>query len=603
MSIPSHNARNDPFMAKLRKGDAAALVIGGAASFLTGFWIAPAFEGGGLSQTLEFIRENDMLFRLTRPSLWEWSPTGLKAAVLCLAIYLGVMFFVITEVKNRRSGEEYGSAQWANNRTVNERYSDGRHPLENRLLTQNVAISYDTHAHQRNLNTLVIGGSGAGKTRNYTKPNVYNCNTSLVLTDPSGEVLQSCGHLYEERGYELQVFDINKFENSMHYNPFAYIREEKDIDQLVTVLIRSTTPPRIASKDPFWENAEKTLISALMFYLWKEAPVCERNFPTLIRLLGMLKADNRERSRIDEMMFRLPPEHMARKRYEAYRIAAKDTAASIIISVNVRLEPLSLTTVEDIMRDNEIDIEALGRKKTALFCIISDEDTTFNCIAAMLFTQIFRVLYDQADHNGSRMLDVPVHMLMEEAANIAMPEDFTSILSTMRKRNITCSVVYQDISQIEARFGKEWESVLQNCDELLYLGGNSERTFEYISKLLGKETIDIQNTSKTEGWRGSYSVNRQRTGRELLTPDEVRTIRNTDAILFIRGEDPVLDRKYDISTHPNCRYTLDGKGDAFYYPSYVDRYRDERRPVFGTVVFTESERKELEEAMKNLRFL
>ena len=603
MSIPQHNARTDSTFAKMKPQDLFLMITLAILSFLSGFWLGPAFSGGGLNYTLEYFDSHDITQIILHPSMWDFSRSGFKTAIVLLVIYVTIVLFVLESAKNRRGGEEYGSAQWANNSAINNKYSDRKNPLDNRILTQNVAISYDSYNHQRNLNSIVVGGSGASKTRSYTKPNVFNMNTSLVLTDPNGEVLQSCGHMYEESGFELQVFDINRFTNSMHYNPFRYIKEEKDVDQLVTVLIKSTTPSTSAPKDPFWENAEKTLISALMFYLWQEAPYEEQNFATLLSMLRDLKADNSESCAVDVLMSRLPRDHMARKRYEAYKIAAKNTAASIIISVNVRLEPLSLTTVENIMKDNELDLEALGRKKVALFCIIPDNDTTFNCIAAMLFTQIFKVLYDQADQNKDKRLEVPVHVLMEEAANIALPDDYTSILSTMRKRNITSSMIFQDTSQIEAIYGKKWESIMQNCDELLYLGGNNKTTFEYISHLLGKETIDIQSTSKSGGFFGQYSVQQQRTGRELLTPDEVRTLDNSMAILFIRGEDPVLDRKYDLRTHPNCKLTADGGAEAFYYPAYVDRYREKHNPVYESSFMSEDMLERMTADMNNFVFL
>ena len=436
-------------------------------------------------------------------------------------------------------------------------------------MTQNVAIGLNEKKHRRNLNTLVCGGSGAGKTRFYCKPNLMQCNTSFVILDPKGEILRDVGYLLEKKGYEIKVLDLISMEKSHCYNPFVYIREDNDIQRLVTNLFKSTTPKGSQSNDPFWDTAASMLLLALIFYLHYEAPPIEQNFPMVMEMLraGSIEdEDDPSPSPLDNLFFDLAfeyPEHIALKYYRGYHSGSAKTLKSIQITLAARLEKFNLESLASLTSADELELEKIGKRKTALFALIPDNDTSFNFLVSILYTQLFQQLFYSADHIHGGRLPIPVHFLMDEFANVSLPDDFDKILSVMRSRGVSVSIILQNLAQLKALFDKQWESIIGNCDEFLYLGGNEQSTHKYVSEQLGKETIDTNTYGKSQGRNGSYSTNYQISGRELMTPDEVRMLDNKYAILFIRGERAVMDFKYDILKHPNVDLTADGKAPPY----------------------------------------
>ena len=500
---------------------------------------------------------------LNHPFQIQWTNSTLKTIDIFLIIYVLGVGMYLSSAKNYRRTEEYGSAKWANPNTVCKKYAN-RDYFANKVFSQNVRMGLDGKKHRRNLNTVVIGGSGAGKTRFYAKPNIMQCNTSFVVLDPKGEIIRSVGHLLEENGYVIKVIDLIDMSKSLGYNPFHYIQSDKDVLKLITNLIRNTTPKGSSTNDPFWEKSETALLEALMLYLYHYAPKDEQNFTMVMEMLNyaVVKEDEEDyESPLDELFKRLEmidSNSLALKQYKIYKQAAGKTAKSILISVGVRLAAFNLEELASLTKYDEMELEQIGERKTALFAIIPDNDSTFNFVVGMLYTQLFQMLYYQADYVHGGELPVPVHFLMDEFANVALPDEFDKLLSTMRSRQIFVSIILQNLAQIKALYKDSWESILGNCDETYYLGGNEQSTHKYISELLGKETLDTNTYGKSEGRSGNYSTNYQQTGRELLTADEVRLLDNNYGLLFIKGERPVKDKKYDLLKHPNIKQTLDG---------------------------------------------
>lgn len=520
--------------------------------------IAP-YSSGGLIYSLPYIIE-----AINHPFSFSWCDNTPRMILIFTLIYaIGVMVYLST-MKNYRRTVEYGSAKWANALNVNRKYASKNY-LENKLLSQNVRIGLNGKIHRRNLNTIVIGGSGAGKTRFYCKPNIMQCNTSFVVLDPKGEILRSEGYMLEKEGYVIKVIDLIDMSKSHGYNPFHYIQSDKDILKLITNLIRNTTPKGSQSMDPFWEKSETALLEALMLYLYHYAPEDEQNFTMVMEMLtyAEVKEDDEEyESPLDELFHhleRFDPDSLALKQYQIYKQAAGKTAKSILISVGVRLAAFNLDSMASLTRFDELELDKIGERKTALFAVIPDNDSTFNFLVGMLYTQLFQMLYYQADYVYGGELPIPVHFLMDEFANVALPDEFDKLLSTMRSRQIFVSIILQNLAQIKTLFKDSWESIVGNCDELYYLGGNEQSTHKFISEYLGKETLDTNTFGKSTGHSGSYSTNYQQTGRELLTPDEVRLLNNDYGLLFIRGELPIMDKKYDLLKHPNINETTDGK--------------------------------------------
>ena len=520
--------------------------------------IAP-YSSGGLIYSLPYISE-----AINHPFSFSWCDNTPRMILIFTLIYaIGVMVYLST-MKNYRRTVEYGSAKWANALNVNRKYASKNY-LENKLLSQNVRIGLNGKIHRRNLNTIVIGGSGAGKTRFYCKPNIMQCNTSFVVLDPKGEILRSEGYMLEKEGYVIKVIDLIDMSKSHGYNPFHYIQSDKDILKLITNLIRNTTPKGSQSMDPFWEKSETALLEALMLYLYHYAPEDEQNFTMVMEMLtyAEVKEDDEEyESPLDELFHHLErsdSDSLALKQYQIYKQAAGKTAKSILISVGVRLAAFNLDSMASLTRFDELELDKIGERKTALFAVIPDNDSTFNFLVGMLYTQLFQMLYYQADYVYGGELPIPVHFLMDEFANVALPDEFDKLLSTMRSRQIFVSIILQNLAQIKTLFKDSWESIVGNCDELYYLGGNEQSTHKFISEYLGKETLDTNTFGKSTGHSGSYSTNYQQTGRELLTPDEVRLLNNDYGLLFIRGELPIMDKKYDLLKHPNINETTDGK--------------------------------------------
>ena len=500
---------------------------------------------------------------MRNPVKVTWCADSLKAICIFLVIYgmsLGVYY---STRRNYRKGEEHGSAKWGNARQICKKYAE-KDNGQNLILTQNVRIGLDGRKHHRNLNVMVVGGSGAGKTRFYAKPNVMQAHTSYVVLDPKGEILRDTGYLLEQQGYDIKVLDLIDTSRSHGFNPFVYLRDDKDVLRLVSNLIRNTTPKGAQSNDPFWERAETALLEALILYLVNEAPPEEQNFPMVMEMINAAEVkeeDEEYASVLDELFERLAmndPEHLAVKQYHIFKLAAGKTAKSILISLGVRLEKFNLPQIASIVSYDELDIPSLGERKTALFAIIPDNDSSLNFIIGMMYSSIFQELYYIADHVYGGRLPVHVHCVMDEFANIALPDEFDKLLATMRSREISVSIIIQNIAQLKALFEKQWESIIGNCDEFLYLGGNEDSTHELVSKKLGKATIDTNTYGQSKGRNGNYSTNWQISGRELYTPDEVRMLDNRYALLFIRGERAIQDEKYDILRHPNVKQTIDG---------------------------------------------
>lgn len=524
--------------------------------------IAPSV-GGGLAEILpELMTVFNAPFRI---ELCEDSVKAVLVLLLCYGMGIGIYF---STRRNYRRREEHGSAKWGDAKAVNKKYAQFP-KSENKLMTQNVSIGLNAKKHRRNLNTLVCGGSGAGKTRFYCKPNLMQANTSFVVLDPKGEIVRDVGKLLEAKGYEIKVLDLISMEKSHCYNPFVYLRSDNDIQRLVTNLFKSTTPKGSQSNDPFWDTAASMLLLALVFYLHYEAPEDEQNFAMVMEMLRAGAIEDEEEPRpspLDNLFSELEyenPEHIALKYYHSYHSGSAKTLKSIQITLAARLEKFNLESLASLTSTDELELETLGEKKTALFALIPDNDTSFNFLVSILYTQLFQQLFYSADHIHGGSLPIPVHFLMDEFANVSLPDDFDKILSVMRSRSVSVSIILQNLAQLKALFEKQWESIVGNCDEFLYLGGNEQSTHKYVSELLGKATIDTNTYGKSSGRSGNYSTNYQISGRELLTPDEVRLLDNQYAILFIRGERPVLDFKYDILKHPNVALTADGKAGVY----------------------------------------
>lgn len=540
-----------------------------------GLIIAPAVSGdGGLADRLSEILSN-LTAAMNHPFHITWCKDSLKTVLIFIAAYgMGIGIYYSTR-RNTRPREEHGSAKWGDASAVCRKYRDG-HFESNKILTKNVRIGLDGRKHRRNLNTIVIGGSGAGKTRFYAKPNAMQANTSLVVLDPKGEITRDVGGLLKKRGMEVKVLDLINMEKSHCYNPFVYLKTDNDVQRLVTNLFKSTTPKGSQSQDPFWDNASSMLLMSLVFYLHYEAPADEQNFPMVMEMLRAAEVGEDGEgflSPLDILFDRLEmrnPEHIALKYYRDYRSGSAKTLKSIQITLASRLEKFNLSSLISLTATDELDLGSMGEKKTVLFIILPDNDSSFNFLVSILYTQLFQALFYTADYKYGGSLPVPVHFLMDEFSNVSLPDDFSKILAVMRSRSVFVSIILQNIAALKALFEKEWEAIIGNCDELVYLGGNEQSTHKYVSELLGKETLDTNTYGKSTGRSGNYSTNYQMTGRELMTPDEVRMLDNRYALLFIRGERPVLDEKYDILRHPNVGETADG-GKPTYLHGQVTR--------------------------------
>ena len=528
---------------------------------------APFFIKNGLVGILE--NAGDIFNNPFRIVLVEGS---FRVALIFILLYaFGIGVYLSTE-KNYRRREEHGSAKWGVAGSINKRYQ-AKPPESNKILTQNVRIGFDGHEHRRNLNVLVVGGAGAGKTRFYAMPNILQATSetkfSMVVLDPKGGTLRSCGNYLVSQGYDVRVLDLINLDRSHCYNPFVYLESDDDVQRLTTNLIKNTTPKGSQTTDPFWDQAASMLLKALVFYLYYEAPPEEQNFPMVMDMIraGDVKENNDDyESPLDILFAELEerdPEHIALKYYRNYHSGAAQTLKSIQISLAARLEKFNLPSLAGITQTDEMRLRELGEKPGAIFALIPDNDQSFNFIIGMLYTQLFQQLYRSADFEHGGRLPYHVHFIMDEFANVCLPDSFDSLLATMRSREISVSIILQNLAQLKALFEKKWESIVGNCDEFLYLGGNEQSTHKYVSELLGKETIDTNTYGQNKGRNGHFTKNDQVQARDLMTPDEVRMLDNRYGILFIRGEYPVMDLKYDLMHHPKIAFTEEGGAQPF----------------------------------------
>lgn len=552
-----------------KKPNILMIVLGAIASAYLGYLVAGAWREG-----IEF---NAFLERFTMVCSYPlhdyYNQYTLKMIAAALLVYALVVLMYYTSQRNYMPGREYGTSKLANIKQVNQILAD-KEEGNNRILSQNIRMSLNTRHTKLNNNVLIIGGSGAGKTFYEVKPNLMQLNTSFIATDPKGELLRSEGEMLRQNGYNVKVINLLEMGKSDCYNPFAYIREETDVIKLITNIMSNTTPKGANPSDPFWEHAESLFLQALFYYVWLEEKPAKRNFASVLKLMGEAEVTEKGKpSMLDTRMkflaatSPLKENHPAVKQYNKCMRGAGDTVRSIIISANSRLATLENQQVLRMLSKDELNLAELGigvngdgKTKTALFCVIPDSDKSYNYIIGMLYTQIFQELYYQADFVCGGRLPVHVTFMLDEFSNVALPDDYCSLLSTMRSREISSVIIIQNLAQIKALFKDTWETIPGNCDTLVYLGGNEQSTHEYISKLLGKATIDKKSSGETRGRQGSSSRNYDVLGREIMMPDEVRKMDNKKCLIFIRGFDPIMDSKYNPFGHPMFSQTADGDG-------------------------------------------
>lgn len=501
---------------------------------------------------------------MERPFALEWTTYTPRFLLGALCLYAFAVVLILSAKQNRRPGEEHGSARWGDARQLDRKYRD-KDKHRNAILTMHLRMSLNSRQHLRNLLQIVVGGSGAGKTRYIVKPNIYQAYASYIATDPKGELARASIPLLLREGYVIKVFDLVDPERSDCYNPFHYIRNDADVLKLIANFIRNTTPKNAHSNDPFWEKSETALDSALMLYLLHEAPPQDQTMEMMLTMLeyGAAKEGDGDHVSPLDLLFQAleeeNPNHIAVRQYKVFKQAPSETAMSILISAAVRLAPFALPEIQRVTAHDELELEKMGERKQAIFCIIPDSnDVSLNFLVGMLYTQAFQELYYQADKVHGGALPVPVRLMFDEFANVSLPDGYERLQATMRSRNVMATIILQNISQLKALFKDAWEGIIGNADAFIYLGGNEQSTHKYVSELLGKQTIQTRTSSQSKGRNGSYSQNYQQAGRELLTPDEVRMLDNRKAIVLIRGEAPVIDDKYDLMKHPNIRFTADG---------------------------------------------
>ena len=517
-------------------------------------------EGVKLTEFLSLFSE-----QLQHPFRLSLNGYTVRCVFAALCMYALAIGYYYTSKRNRRTGEEYGSAKWGDAAALNRKYRDKNNNI---ILSQHISMGLDGRRHKRNLNVIVVGGSGAGKTRGYVLPNIMECNCSYIIADPKGEILRKTGGLLEKEGYEICVLNLVDLEKSDCYNPIAYLRSDHDALKLVTNLIKNTNEKGQKSSDPFWDKSEAAILQAFILYLLHEAPASEQNFSTVMYMIENAAAseeDESYKSPVDLLfddLERKNPEHIALKMYKVFKQAAGKTAKSILVSTAVRLAAFNLPEIARVTEKDEMFLNTIGNRKKAVFAVISDNDTSLNFIVSMLYSQAFQELYHEADRNGGR-LPVHVRVMMDEFANVALPENFEKVLATCRGREISINIIIQNMAQIKAMFRDSWENLTGNCDTYIYLGGNESTSHEYISKSLGKETVDVKTRGVTHGRNGSSSNNFQSVGRELLTPDEVRMIDNNYEVVIIRGERAVMDKKFVLQKHRNIKFTEDGGAEPY----------------------------------------
>ena len=502
----------------------------------------------------------------------RWTENAPKLVLIVSILYPMCVIYYVTEQADLRPGGEYGTARWGNVKSLNRKYRDRRHPRSNYLFTQNVRMGMDSHKHRHNLNVMVIGGSGAGKTRFYVKPNLMQSICSYIVLDPKGEILRDLGGMFEAQGIAVTVIDLVHFKG--HYNPLVYLETDEDAMKLAHAIVHNTKPKdAVGSADQFWDNSSIMLISAIILYLLYEAPAEEQNLSTVMYMIlnGQVSEDESYPAPLAMLFNDLEdrePDHPAVLQYKSFLLGSTKTLQSVLVTAASNLHMFNSEQFAYMTGRDETFLPELGLQKRVIFCVIPDNDETYNFLITMLYTQIFDQLFRLADSNPEYKGALPVHvrLMMDEFANVALPKDFKKILSVCRSRNISCDIILQSIAQLKSLFKDDWEGIVGNCDSLLYLGGNEYGTFEYLSKILGKETERTVSHSIGRGSHGSSSESQQKAARDLATPDEIRRMSNDDALLLLRSEDPVVDRKYDLLKHPNIKMTTDGGAAPYVMP-------------------------------------
>ena len=549
--------------------------------FLIFFWI---FDK--LSYTVRLSEENILISvvkgvsELTKAPLLSFHFTDISVGIVGALAVKGILYLRSKNAKKFRKGIEYGSARWGTAEDIKP-YID-KNFYDNILLTQTERLTMNSRPKNpkfaRNKNVLVIGGSGSGKTRFFVKPNLMQMTTSYCVTDPKGTILVECGKMLQKGGYKIRSLNTINFKKSMHYNPFAYIRSEKDILKLVNVIIANTKGDGEKSGEDFWVKAERLLYCALIGYIYYEAPEEEKNFITLLDLINASEAredDENYKSPVDMLFDRLAerePEHFAVKQYVKFKQAAGKTLKSILISCGARLAPFDIKELRDLMEYDELELDTLGDEKTALFVIISDTDDTFNFVVAIMYSQLFNLLCDKSDNEYGGRLPVHVRCLLDEFSNIGQIPKFEKLIATIRSREISACIILQAQSQLKAGYKDNADTIIGNCDTTLFLGGKEKSTLKELSETLGKETIDMYNTSETRSNQNSYGTNYQKLGKELMSQDELSVMDGGKCILQLRGVRPFLSDKYDITKHPRYKMLSDyDKKNAFDMEKYMKR--------------------------------
>ena len=555
-----------------RNNRALLIVMSGVGAVLA-VWVALQIAPGrneglkGIMDSLSWGMEHPFSIRIV--------PESLGTVLIVMLFYVVIFGMAVSAGRGFRKGEEYGSARWGSPRGIDRKYRDRKHPFQNLILTRNVAMGnseQELYRHQRTTNVMLIGAAGTGKSRGYVIPNLLQGEISYVVLDPSGEILRATGNfLQEKKGYRIRVLNLVDPDESSRYNPFVYLRKDDDVDQMVENFWKATTQEGATRGEQIWDDTAKELLSALAYYLYYFAPPSEQNFPMiqyLVRNMAISGDGKSTKSPVDRMFDELEltePEHISLKHYRSYHSGATKTLQSIQITLLSRLSKFNLTSIERLSSttEDELGLFTAPENKTVIFAVTPVADTSLNFFVSLLYGQMFDILYAYGNEHGK--LKIPLHFLMDEFANITLPRDFDKRLATFRKYLISASIVLQDLSQLKALFEKQWQSIVNNCDELLYLGGNESSTHEYLSKLLGKETIRTNTYGQSKGRNGSWTKNEQQLGRELMTPDEIRLLDNRYSLLLIRGEPPILDLKYDLTRHPNIRYTTYGSGEPYHH--------------------------------------
>lgn len=540
--------------------------------FVPLLWLAVALaqarsEAGNLAQMLEILSA-----LANAPFSVRWTENAPKLVLIVSILYPMCVIYYVTEQADLRPGGEYGTARWGNAKSLNRKYRDRRHPRSNYLFTQNVRMGMDSHKHRHNLNVMVIGGSGAGKTRFYVKPNLMQSICSYIVLDPKGEILRDLGGMFEAQGIAVTVIDLVHFKG--HYNPLVYLETDEDAMKLAHAIVHNTKPKdAVGSADQFWDNSSIMLISAIILYLLYEAPAEEQNLSTVMYMIlnGQVSEDESYPAPLAMLFNDLEdrePDHPAVLQYKSFLLGSTKTLQSVLVTAASNLHMFNSEQFAYMTGRDETFLPELGLQKRVIFCVIPDNDETYNFLITMLYTQIFDQLFRLADSNPEYKGALPVHvrLMMDEFANVALPKDFKKILSVCRSRNISCDIILQSIAQLKSLFKDDWEGIVGNCDSLLYLGGNEYGTFEYLSKILGKETERTVSHSIGRGSHGSSSESQQKAARDLATPDEIRRMSNDDALLLLRSEEPVVDRKYDLLKHPNIKMTTDGGAAPYVMP-------------------------------------